>query len=565
MTSNSTGARMSRWGAALALLAGLALMAGPSLANEQFSFPTTAAFQTTSDSIVIAPTDLRFRKTASEVVLLWDQVDAATEWNVHVNGDRVATVFEQRFTVTQMRSPHTVTAVVNGRESGPSRPLTFFEDNATSESEVDPEPTPPVAEPAEPTGPDEPTDAGGPTAEPADPASEPVELVLGQDDSPIPSSWTRPAQNSPYVDPTYGTSIRRISSAEGTRFNRNDYSRRQAENADGSLFFTYHGDASFHVYDRTTTDEVQILAMAPGAEPQWHPTNPTAIRHVEGSNSYVGDLQLFETDVTSGETRTIADLGPRIKARYPDAQYMNDRAEGSPSADGDRYAWIVWNGDEERVGVVSYDLGTDTILGFTDIKDGDIDGNGFGLLDYVSMSPSGTHVIAGYWYGTFVYDADLTNERQINAKGDHSDIAIGADGVDHYVYIDFSATSYGGWLVSVNLNTLERTRIFDLYRTKSNTSVHVSGKGYNKPGWVVVSTYSCKVDVGWACEKVMAVEIAGEKRIVNLAHTQNCGEEYWTEPHASVNRDFTRIYFNSDAGSCGIDAEVYEISVPPLP
>jgi hypothetical protein len=42
---------------------------------------------------------------------------------------------------------------------------------------------------------------------------------------------------------------------------------------------------------------------------------------------------------------------------------MIDRAEGSPSVDGDRYAWIVYNGNEDIVGVVSYDLGTDTVLG----------------------------------------------------------------------------------------------------------------------------------------------------------------------------------------------------------
>ena len=61
----------------------------------------------------------------------------------------------------------------------------------------------------------------------------------------------------------------------------------------------------------------------------------------------------------------------------------------------------------------------------------------------------------------------------------------------------------------------------------------------------------------------MAVELA-TGLVVNLAHTYNCGDDYWTETHAVVNRSFTRIYFNSDAGSCGIDAEVYELTVPPL-
>jgi len=143
-------------------------------------------------------------------------------------------------------------------------------------------------------------------------------------------------------------------------------------------------------------------------------------------------------------------------------------------------------------------------------------------------------------------------------------MALAADGTDSYVYIDFSADRDGGWLVAVDLATLQRTRLVDLYND-ANTSIHVSGKGYDRPGWVVVSTYNCKVPGAWSCEKVMLVDIGGTDRAYDLAHTYNCGDGYWTETHAVVNRSFTRVYFNSDAGSCGIDAEVYELTLPALP
>ena len=83
----------------------------------------------------------------------------------------------------------------------------------------------------------------------------------------------------------------------------------------------------------------------------------------------------------------------------------------------------------------------------------------------------------------------------------------------------------------------------------------------DRPGWVVVSTYNCKDPGAWTCDKVFAVEIATGETL-NLAHTYNCGNNYWTEAHAVVNRSFTRVYFNSDGGSCGIDAEVYELTLP---
>ncbi|MCP5027720.1 MAG: hypothetical protein GY929_15710 [Actinomycetia bacterium] len=398
---------------------------------------------------------------------------------------------------------------------------------------------------------------------PADPTPGPArgagaELVWGYDATPPQAGWTKVDLGETYADPVYGSLVRRITTAEGTRFDRNPYSRRQAENADGTFFFSYHGDAAYHVYNRETLELVRSLDIHPDADPQWHPSDPEIIRHIAGPNSHVGDLRLYETDVASGTSGVVADLTARIQAVLPDALYMYDRAEGSPSASGDLYAWLVHNSDEEIIGMVAYDLAADEILGLTGSLRSAPDS-----LDWVSMSPTGTRVLAGYRDGTFAYDLDFTNELRLSETGEHSDIAIDSHGRDAYVHIDFSAGVNGGWLLSTDLETGEHTRVFDLY-DDANTSVHVSGKGYNRPGWVVVSTYNCKEPGAWSCHKVMAVELAASGRVLNLAHTYNCGDSYWTETHASVNRDFTRVYFNSDGGSCGIDAEMMEITMPEL-
>ena len=389
-----------------------------------------------------------------------------------------------------------------------------------------------------------------PTAAPAN-----ADLTWGLDPTRPDQSWTKPAINQTYRDPAYRTQLRRVTSANGTRFDRNTYSRRQAENADGTMFMTYHGDATYRVYSVATTKLVRTLTINADGEPQWHPTNPTRIRHVAGSNSYSGALKLLETNVNTGQETTIADLGARVKARIPGADYISDRAEGSPSRDGNRWAWIVYDGNENVQGIVSYDLATDTVLGTaTDL----ISKN----LDWVSMSPTGRYVLAGHWEGTYVYNADLTNRRQVTGASEHSDIALGRNGRDSYVYIDFhDGSPTAGWLTAVDLASLERTQIFNVY-ANATTSLHISGKGYDKPGWVVVSSYNCKDTGAWSCEKVMAVEIASGGRVLNLAHTYNCGDNYWTETHAVVNSSFDAVYFNSDGGSCGIDAEVYRLEIP---
>ena len=413
---------------------------------------------------------------------------------------------------------------------------------------VPPTPVPPTATPVPPT-------PVPPTATPVPPTT--GTLVWGYDETAPVADWDKPGFYEPYVDPAYGTTITRVTDATGTRFDRNTYSRRQAENAAGTMFMTYHGNATYRIYQRATGDLVRELDIGPNSEPQWHPTNPDIVRYVGSTNSYYGELRLFEVDVRSGVASAVADFTDRMQQALPGALYVADRAEGSPSADGNRYAWLVYDDEEDIIGLMTYDLATDTVLGVlpaSDLPDA-------GFLDAVSMSPTGQYVITQHYDGTYVYNADLTNERLVFAGAEHSDIALAADGSDAYVYIDFTASGTGGWLMSVDLDTLEATQIFDLY-DDTNTSIHLSGKGYAKPGWVIASTYSCKVDFGWACTKVMAVELAPNGRVLNLAHTYNCGESYWTETHATVNRDFTRVYFNSDSGSCGIDAEVFVIDLP---
>ncbi len=380
-------------------------------------------------------------------------------------------------------------------------------------------------------------------------------LQWGTDASKPSNGWSKPAVGSVYKDPSYGTSVRRISDAGSDRFNRNTYSRRQAENADGTMFLTYHGSAAYHVYSVATNKLVNKLEVHPNGEPQWHPTDPSIVRHISGGNSYVGSLKLYETDVETGATKTIADLTSRVKAKIPSALYMQDRAEGSPSEDGNRYAWMVYNSAEKPIGVVTYDLTTDSVLAVTSAID-------TSRFDWVSMSPSGKYVVASETNGTYVFDADLSSKRLLTEAIEHSDIGYDKNGRETYVYIDFnSASETAGWLTAVDLQTLERTKIFDIY-DNANSSVHVSMKGYDKPGWALISTYNCKVPGAWTCDKVFAVEIAPNGRILNLAHTYNCGDNYWTETHAVVNRSFTRVYYNSDGGSCGIDAEAYRLDVP---
>ena len=69
-------------------------------------------------------------------------------------------------------------------------------------------------------------------------------------------------------------------------------------------------------------------------------------------------------------------------------------------------------------------------------------------------------------------------------------------------------------------------------------------------------------------DQVFAVELEPGGRVVRLAHTHSLVDpdqehDYWAEPHASVNRDFSRILFTSNWGRSGTEeVEMFLIDLP---
>lgn len=393
-------------------------------------------------------------------------------------------------------------------------------------------------------------------------------LVYGMDTTMPVSPWVKPALNVPYIDPAYNTTVQRVTDRGTSRFNRNKYSRIQSENSDGSYFFTYSGEASYNIYNTDTLELILKTSIHPDGEPQWHPTTPNIIRHLNGSNTKTDSLQLYETNVLSGKRTILADLESQIREKFPEATNIYDADEGSPSSDGNRYAWMVEDIENNLLGFITYDISKNKIIGHLDNIPTNI-----GEVDLVSITPSGKYLITSTANkyaraevtneGTYIFKADFsdyndfTDANRILAGAEHSDIGINKDGNDVYIYVDFITGSINdGFVVAYDVETKIYTRLFELYGGNS-TSLHISAKNYNKPGWVLISTYNCKDPGAWTCNKIFAVEIETQK-ILNIAHTYNCGGTYWQETQAVVNRDFSHVYFNSTADinrTTGINGE----------
>ena len=61
----------------------------------------------------------------------------------------------------------------------------------------------------------------------------------------------------------------------------------------------------------------------------------------------------------------------------------------------------------------------------------------------------------------------------------------------------------------------------------------------------------------------MALNI-DDSTVINLAETNSCAASGFTNPTATVNRDFTKAWFNTDFGSCGEDATIVELTIDQL-
>lgn len=364
---------------------------------------------------------------------------------------------------------------------------------------------------------------------------------------------SKPAKGVPMRDPL-GTCIIRATQHDvdpPQTFARNDYSRRQPFNADNTLFLVYSSGGWWHVYDANTLRHVKKLAgLAGDAEPQWDATDPNKLYYVPNN----GGMTLLALDVRSNTTRTAADFSGRLP--WPDVNGLWTKSEGSPSRDM-RYWGFQAESHFNMRGYVVYDLVQNRIVGTrsTSVRP-----------DHVSMTPSGRWFeSSGDDEGTWAWSLDFATKKKLHHKSEHSDIAIGPNGHDYYVSIDFQSNDGDVFFVDIDAcaavpanadpaSTPEcpRTVLFPTYMNGTSTSVHISGKAYNTPGWVVISSYGTKPSRDnppvwpWFTNKIFAIELNASPRVLGLGYHQDSPDGYWTEPQGAPNRDLTRVMFNSN-------------------
>jgi len=409
-------------------------------------------------------------------------------------------------------------------------------------------------------------------------------LVLGKHTALTSGSLLKPVKGVPYKDPAYKSCVVRVADHEKEGLptqSRNYYSRIQPFNADDSRMLVFSPAGEFHLYDAQTTKYIRKLYLGGGSvEPQWHPTNPDIVYVLPNQ----GGMTISSVNVETGAKNVVADFrnvksihgrsgATSILQVWSNAARLWTHWEGSPSRDARYWGLMVETSSGSPLGMITYDLQENVITGVFDYAK---DGNGIAPPDHISMSPSGNYVVPSwngngancpsrsqlgtrnYPCGLMSYTRDFSSAKGLTVRGPHSDIGIDAGGRDVIVAGDYDS----GWVEMWDLGTGQATRLFLIYENGNSTAMHISAKNYDKPGWFLVSTYMEKAP-GWYANKLFAVEMKATPRILNIAHSYNIVESYYSETHAAVNRDFTRISFNSNWNTANMNnVDAYMVVLP---
>lgn len=395
----------------------------------------------------------------------------------------------------------------------------------------------------------------------------------------------KPVKAQYYETPIAKITRNKEAIAAGERPFRSDYSRRNAFNCDNTKFLTYRKDGYWFVNDAKTLKQIgdALPSMATDCEPIWSDTDPDMLWALP---PYGEGCKLYEINISTRKVTKTYNLLDRIKAFWPDAGRCWTKSEGAPSRDGRYWCWIVETAGYEVRGIIVYDRVEDKIIAHMDASV---------KPDHTSMTPSGKYAIVSWAYneplGTRAYTRNLTDKHpaatgndpyiKLHTQSEHSDIAILKDGSEVYVAADYTGTN--GNLFMTNVETGVRTNLLYMYDQGTATAYHISGKAYNTPGYVVVSTYGEHVGalgdaenlrnkplMQWYHRKVfvMSLEKNPTFKVLCWADSDRRKEwpgndGYWAEPQATVNNNLTRVMFNSSMNSFNVnDIETFMVALP---
>ncbi len=416
-----------------------------------------------------------------------------------------------------------------------------------------------------------PSDAGGAVVDLSSCPGDPWPLITDFEVRQAPS-MAEPSSRTPFRDPVFGTCVVRVSDRGSDLMDedasagiKNEYARVQSFNADESLLLARSIEAYWYLYDAST---LQPLGRIPiEVEPRWDENDPDMLY-------FTDETRLMVYNVRTGETSLVHDFAADLPGQSLAAVWT--RYEGRPSLDTRYWGFMAEDQDWQAVAFLMYDLQNDQVIAKRDMRS--VPGVEEDI-DHVTVSTLGNYFLASFDLycehgqpgddahpcGLMVYDRDLTNGRSLLRIIGHYDTALDADGREVIVFQDIDEDT----ISMLDLASGQVTKLWTIDFSHTGIGFHFSGCAFRRPGWALISTYDGDPKAyTWMDDQLFALELKADGRVVRLAHThslvdENQEHDYWAEPHASVNRDFTRVIFTSNWGRSGTgEVEIFMVGLP---
>ena len=327
----------------------------------------------------------------------------------------------------------------------------------------------------------------------------------------IPETLPKPGYLQSVRDPQYGVdytciadpSVFNVPSGSGAL--RTHYSKDQAWNADMSKIIL--GDNYLLNADDYTLDKVLSFS---GGDSRWSNTDPNKRYYCSGEGFYYINIITNQTTLLHRFKGYTATIGPW---------------EGNISAD-DKYVVIT----DERGGTAHraslYDIELDSVISTKLFPD---DEN----IDWVSISSGGNFIVLNEVtnYETRVYDLNFNYLRTVGVSSEHGDLTFDSEGNEVWVQV-----------IPVSMSRLSDGKFTRLLEA-SGFGGHISGRGFNNPGWALVSTgiYS-----GASNTEIFEVKLDGSGIIRHFGYARSSCTTYDNYPKGTVSPDGKKVIFNSD-------------------
>ena len=365
---------------------------------------------------------------------------------------------------------------------------------------------------------------------------------------PFYDSMQPPAVGASFVDPTFGTIIRRVSDAAHTvdaaYGNRNlpwistEYSTAAPWNSDNSRLLLLHG-SYFGLYDAQGRFLTSLpLEITASSEPRWSRKDADTVYYVSGNQ-----LRWYNT-LTGSKA---------VVHAFDEYEVIHGLGESDISMDGNHFVFI---GDDLFVFV--YTISADKCSTAFDIEGHGIDSlyltpRNNVLVQWLDKDPAWNGTAAPKFRGVEMFDANMKFQRQVFRANGHKDVMI-CNGEEYLIITnsDEPAPTVGkNAIIKVRLSDCRQTCLLELGWTEPNPlAVHISCP--DSGGFCFVETYApdnpAAAQFAPYTNELLRVRLDGSQ-VQRLAHHRARpfdGAAYPGQPRISCSRDGSRFVYSSD-------------------